>query len=59
MGIVDKSEIEKKGFIDLDVDKSIDIVDEIHLMRKQKNAVILAWVIRKLADRPEMVPRKK
>ncbi len=42
MGIVDKSEIEKKGFIDLDVDKSIDIVDEIHLMRKQKNAVILA-----------------
>jgi quinolinate synthase len=42
MGIVDKSEIEKKGFIDLDVDKSIDIVGEIHLMRKQKNAVILA-----------------
>ncbi|TFH23865.1 MAG: quinolinate synthase NadA [Bacteroidia bacterium] len=42
MDIVNKDEIEKKGFIDLDVDKSIDIVEEIKLMRQQKNAVILA-----------------
>ena len=42
MSIVNKSEIDKKGFIDLDVDKSIDIVDEINRMRKEKNAVILA-----------------
>jgi quinolinate synthase len=42
MGIVNKSEIRKKGFIDLDVDKSIDIVEEINKMRKKKNAVILA-----------------
>ncbi len=42
MGIVNKDQIEKKGFIDLDVDKSIDIVEEIKLMRRQKNAVILA-----------------
>jgi len=42
MDIVDKSEIEKKGFIDLPVDKSIDIVEEIRKMRQQKNAVILA-----------------
>jgi len=42
MDIVNKSEIEKKGFIDLDVDKSIQIVDEINRMRKEKNAVILA-----------------
>ena len=42
MDIVNKDEIGKKGFIDLDVDKSIDIVEEIKLMRKQKNAVILA-----------------
>jgi quinolinate synthase len=42
MNFVDKSDIEKKGFIDLDVDKSIDIVEEINKMRKQKNAVILA-----------------
>ncbi len=34
--------MEKKGFIDLDVDKSIDIIDEINRMRKKKNAVILA-----------------
>jgi len=42
MNIVNKSDIEKKGFIDLDVDKSTDIVDEINRMRKEKNAVILA-----------------
>jgi quinolinate synthase len=42
MTIVNKSEIEKKGFIDLDVDKSIQIVDEINRMRREKNAVILA-----------------
>jgi quinolinate synthase len=42
MDIVDKSELEKKGFIDLDVDKSLNIVDEINRMRKEKNAVILA-----------------
>ena len=42
MDIVDKSDMEKKGFIDLDVDKSVDIVEEINKMRKQKNAVILA-----------------
>jgi len=42
MDIVDKSDMLRKGFLDLDVDKSIDIVEEIKLMRKQKNAVILA-----------------
>jgi len=42
MDIVNKRDMEKKGFIDLDVDKSLDIVEEINLMRKQKNAVILA-----------------
>jgi len=42
MTIVNKSEIEKKGFIDLDVDKSLDLVEEIKRMQKEKNAVILA-----------------
>jgi len=42
MGIVNKSEMEDLGFINLDVDKSINIVDEIKRMRKEKNAVILA-----------------
>jgi len=38
---VNKSDLEKKGFIDLEVDKSLDIVDEINKLRKEKNAVIL------------------
>jgi quinolinate synthase len=42
MDIVDKSDMLRKGFLDMDVDKSVDIVEEIKLMRKQKNAVILA-----------------
>lgn len=39
---VDKYNIARKGFIDLEVDKSVNIVDEIKKMRKEKNAVILA-----------------
>jgi len=42
MTIVNKSEMEKKGFIDLDVDESLDIVKEIKRMQTEKNAVILA-----------------
>lgn len=42
MGSVENIKIDEKGFIDLEVDKSIDIVEEINRMRKEKNAVILA-----------------
>jgi len=42
MSIVNKDEMGKKGFIDLAVDKSINLVDEIKRMRLEKNAVILA-----------------
>ena len=42
MDFVDKTEIEKKGFIDLNVDKDINVVEEIKRMRTEKNAVILA-----------------
>lgn len=42
MNIVDNMNIDRKGFIDLDVDKSVNIVEEIKKMRKDKNAVILA-----------------
>lgn len=42
MEIVDKREVERKGFIDLKVDPSVDLVGEIQRMRKEKNAVILA-----------------
>ena len=42
MTIVNKDDIRKKGFIDLAVDKSLNIVDEIKRMREEKNAIILA-----------------
>ena len=34
--------IKNKGFVDIDIDASINIIDEIHKMRKEKNAIILA-----------------
>jgi quinolinate synthase len=42
MDAVEKIKLDKNGFIDMEVDKSLDIVDEIQKMRKDKNAVILA-----------------
>jgi quinolinate synthase len=42
MESVDKLNIEKKGFVDREVDDSLDLVEEIGRMRKEKNAVILA-----------------
>ncbi|MFN2128668.1 MAG: quinolinate synthase NadA [Anaerolineales bacterium] len=42
MKIVEKSELDKKGFIDIEVDDSLDLAAEIDRMRKEKNAVILA-----------------
>ena len=42
MNPVDKEKMQKKGFIDLDIDNSINIVEEIKKIRKKKNAVILA-----------------
>jgi len=41
MGIVNKDKI-RNGFLDIEVDDRIDILSEINLMRKEKNAVILA-----------------
>lgn len=42
MNVVEKSEVEKKGFVDREVDPSVDLVEEINRMRKEKNAVILS-----------------
>jgi quinolinate synthase len=42
MKIVKKLDPENKGFIDLEVDESLDIVEEIHRMRREKNVVLLA-----------------
>ena len=41
MDDVDKMNMYEMGFIDKNVDKSIDLVEEINKMRKEKNAVIL------------------
>lgn len=34
--------LEKKGFLDLDIDPTLDLEDEIERMKKEKNAIILA-----------------
>ena len=36
------SEIEKKGFLDMEVDPSLDLFEEIARLKKEKNAVLLA-----------------
>lgn len=42
MLIASKNEIEEKGFLDIDIDPSIDLFAEIERLKKEKNAVILA-----------------
>lgn len=39
---LDLMDLEKKGFLDVDIDPSLDLVAEIKRMKKEKNAVILA-----------------
>ncbi|MBT3208685.1 MAG: quinolinate synthase NadA [Bacteroidetes bacterium] len=39
---VNKVEIQKKGFLEIDIDKSLNLVSEIKKMKEEKNAVILA-----------------
>jgi len=39
---VQKPGIYKKGYVDLEIDKTLDLAFEINKMRKEKNAVILA-----------------
>ena len=42
MLIASKNEIEEKGFLDLDLDPTMDLFAEIERLKKEKNAVILA-----------------
>ena len=42
MLIATKNEIEEKGFLDLDLDPTMDLFAEIGRLKKEKNAVILA-----------------
>src|SRR6266700_1861450 len=37
-----KSKIEERGFLDVDVDPSLDLFHEIERLKKEKNAVVLA-----------------
>jgi quinolinate synthase len=37
-----KSEIEEKGFLDIDIDVNLDLFSEIERLKKEKNAIILA-----------------
>src|SRR3954464_2651535 len=37
-----KNKIEEKGFLDVDVDPSLDLFQEIESLKKEKNAVVLA-----------------
>ncbi len=39
---MNSKEVEKKGFLELDIDVSLDLFDEIEKLKKEKNAVILA-----------------
>ena len=40
--LIAKNEIEEKGFLDVDVDPSLDLFAEIERLKKEKNAIILA-----------------
>src|SRR5690625_961882 len=40
--VIAERNLEKKGFLDLDVDPSLDLEEEIQRMKKEKNAIILA-----------------
>ena len=37
-----KKSLEKKGYLDLDIDPTLDLVEEINKLKKEKNAIILA-----------------
>jgi len=39
---VNKDDIIKKGFVDLEIDRSVDVHSEIDRLKKEKNAIILA-----------------
>ncbi|WP_132051498.1 quinolinate synthase NadA [Pseudocnuella soli] len=42
MLIAQKNEVEEKGFLDVDIDPTLDLFAEIEKLKKEKNAIILA-----------------
>ncbi len=41
-GTAELEKLQKKGFLDIDIDPSLDLFDEIGRLKKEKNAVLLA-----------------
>src|SRR6476619_8502167 len=39
---VAKSQVEQKGFLDVEIDPTLDLFHEIERLKKEKNAIILA-----------------
>ena len=37
-----RNDLEKKGFLDIDIDVNLDLFSEIERLKKEKNAIILA-----------------
>ena len=42
MLIAQQNELEEKGFLDVDIDPTLDLFAEIERLKKEKNAIILA-----------------
>src|SRR6476659_5744753 len=42
MLIAEKNELEEKGFLDVDIDPTLDLFAEIERLKKEKNAIVLA-----------------
>jgi quinolinate synthase len=38
----EKAQLEKKGFLDMEIDPSLDLFEEIEKLKKEKNAIVLA-----------------
>ena len=39
---INAAEIEKRGFLDVDIDPTLDLFHEIEMLKKEKNAIVLA-----------------
>src|SRR5215210_3428543 len=40
--LIAKNEVQEKGFLDIDLDASLDLFHEIEVLKKEKNAILLA-----------------
>jgi quinolinate synthase len=40
--LIAKNDVQEKGFLDVDIDPTMDLFAEIERLKKEKNAIILA-----------------